>query len=156
MAKHRFRINIACLLLAMPLAQGCTTAIDRATVVQGSAPRLLIASPESRVGGEARFEGELQIRNNCVVVAGSRDWKGLPIFDPSVRLTETGDAILDSRTGVRVGVGERFSASAAHFRDEGQGWSLSDIEQATGVTVPGGCGAGTVIRLGDIQKGASL
>lgn len=117
-------------------------------------PRLLTASPDSRIGGEARFEGEFKIRGNCVVVGST--WKGLPIFDPSVRLTETGDTILDSRTGVRVAVGERFSASAAFLRDEGRGWSLSDIEQATGVAIPKGCGTNMIVRLRDIQNSPSL
>ena len=150
---YRSRISIAGLMLALPLVAACATTADHVSVARESLPRLLTASPDSRAGGEARFEGELQIRDNCVVVGLNQ--KDLPIFDPSVRLTETGDAIIDSKTGVRVGVGERFIASAAHFRSEGQGWSLSDIKEATGVAVPEGCGTDEIVRLGYIQKGTS-
>lgn len=142
------------LFLTLSLAQACAPMVDHATVSQGLSPRLLTASPESKVGGEARFEGELHIRDNCVVV-GPDSRTALAIFDPSVRLLETGDAIVDSRTGVRVGVGERFSASAAFFRDERHGWSLSDIERATGVDVSKGCGTDAIVRLRNIQRGPS-
>jgi hypothetical protein len=140
------------LFFTLSLAQACAPTMDHATAFQGLSPRLLAASPESRVGGEARFEGELHIRENCIVVGSGRT---LPIFDPSVRLTETGDAILDSRTGVRIAVGEHFSAAAAFFRDEGRGWSLSDIERATGVDVSEGCDTDAIVRLRNIQRGPS-
>lgn len=141
------------LVLTLSLAQACAPKADHVPFFQNLSPRLLTASPESRVGGEAGFHGAFHIQGNCVVVGlDSRT----PIFDPWVRLSETGDAILDSRTGVRIGVGERFSAGAAFLRIKGQGWSLSDIKKAIGVDVPKGCGTEGIVRLRDIRKVSSL
>lgn len=142
-------MKVARLLLAVPLLHACAATVDHAPISKRSSPLLLTASPESRVGGEAGYEGELRIQGNCImVVAGDR--AALPIFDTSVSLTEAGDAILDSRTGNRIAIGERLRAGAAHLRRDGEGWSRSDIEASIGVKLPDGCGD-TIVRLGRIK-----
>lgn len=113
-------------------------------------PRLFAAAPESRIGGQARFDGHLQVRNGCVIVTAETGHI-VPIFDSSIRLTEAGDAIVDSRNGVRIAVGERLWASAAYVRDHGVGWSYLDIERAMGVRVSEECGD-TVVRLKSVRR----
>ncbi|KHA63827.1 hypothetical protein [Sphingomonas sp. Ant20] len=143
-------MRTARLLLALPLLHACAPTVDQAAIGQRSLPRLLTASPASKVGGEARYEGELQIRGNCIVVV-SDGRAALPIFDSTVSLAETGGGIVENGTGQSIAIGERLRASAAHLRQDGEGWSLPDIEQATGANVPEGCGD-SIVRLRGIGK----
>jgi hypothetical protein len=113
-------------------------------------PRLFAAAPESRIGGQARFNGYLQVRNGCVIVKAETGHI-VPIFDSWIRLTEAGDAIIDSRNGVRIAIGERLWASAAYARDHGVGWSYPEIEKAMGVRVSEECGD-TVVRLKSVRR----
>lgn len=147
-------MRAACLLLAMPLVHACAMMQDRAYDQGRSLPLLLTASTDSRVGGEALFGGKLEVRNNCLIVVTSNG-SVLPIFDTSVRLADTNDAILDSTNGERIEVGEFMSAAAAHLRSDVNGWSNADIERTTGVKVPEGCGQGAIVRLVRIRKGSS-
>lgn len=135
----------ACLLLAMPLVHACA-----ASIIHRPLPQLLNAASDSRVGGEALFEGELQTRDNCVIaVANGR--AVLPIFDSTVSLNEAGDAIIDNNSGERVRIGERVRGAAAYLSEDGKGWNRSDIKSLIGVTVPDGCGH-TIVRLRDIGR----
>lgn len=134
-----------------PLGQGCATTSDPPPARAGAPlPRLFSASPESRIGGQARFDGYLQVRNGCVIVT-TETGHIVPIFDSSIRLTQTGDAIVDSRNGLRIAVGERLWASAAYARDHGVGWSYPEIEKAMGVRVLEECGD-TVVRLKSVRR----
>jgi hypothetical protein len=142
-------MNIAHVLLAVPLLYGCAATVDRASLEERSSPRLVVASSESPVGGEARYEGELQIRNGCVVVV-SNGRTALPIFDSSVKLAGEGGGIVESRNGRAIAFGGRVYASAAHLRQDGEGWSLLNIENSLGAKVPKDCGD-TIVRLRDIS-----
>lgn len=147
---HHSQINLACLFLAMSLAQACAFTGGGALTEKGSLPHLLSAAPSSRVGGEALYEGELRVEGDCVIVASSGQ-KALPIFDPSVRLTDAGQAIVDGTNDERIAVGERIRASAAYLSQGGKGWSHSEIRSLIGVDVPEGCGD-TIIRLRSIRR----
>lgn len=122
----------------------CAPAVDAGRTVEP--PLLLVASPESRVGGEAHYEGRLRVENGCVVVA-SQGRTAVPIFDPSVRLIDSGNGLIDVATGRRFRFGDRLSAAAAWLRDDGRGWSFADIEAAVGPLVPPRCGGENVVRL---------
>lgn len=97
----RLPIHAAWLLLAIPFVQACAAMAASAPVAARQLPRLLTASPDSKMGGETRSEGQLQIQGDCVLVI-SDNRAALPIFDASVSMTESGNAIMDSRNGKRV------------------------------------------------------
>lgn len=96
--------------------------------------------------------GHIEIRGRCIVAVGPTGQTSLPIFDATVSLNDTSDGIVDARSGVHISIGQQFRAGAATFRDNGKGWSLADIKQATGVSVPNGCGS-TIVMLRDIEAG---
>lgn len=137
----------------MPLVHACAATADRASLAQRRLPQLLTAAPDSTVGGEALFRGHIELRGRCVVAVGPTGKPSLPIFDATVSLNEAGDGIVDARSGLQIAIGERFHAAAATFRDDGEGWSLADIEGATGVRLPKDCGD-TIVRLRDMEAGA--
>ena len=126
--------------------QACTAVPDRSA----TSTVLLVASQDSRVGGEAYYEGTLRVENGCVVV-GSSGSVAVPIFDPSVRLLDTGNELIDEATGRRFRFGIRIRASAAWLRDNGRGWSPADIDTVVGSTVPAQCNRHTVLRLAELQ-----
>ena len=140
-------------LCAIAMMQSCAADPSRPVAAAGGGTALLVASPHSRVGGEARIDGTLQVRNGCVVVeAGGR--RAAPIFDPTVRWTEKKDGILDTATGERIAIGARLIGSAAHMLDDGAGWSREEIERQTGVAVPQAC-ANTIVRVQSIRGSAA-
>jgi hypothetical protein len=137
----------------MPLVHACAVTADRASPDRHRSPQLLTAAPHSTVGGQALFRGHIEIRGRCIVAVGPTGQTSLPIFDATVSLNDTSDGIVDARSGVHISIGQQFRAGAATFRrDNGKGWSLADIKQATGVSVPNGCGS-TIVMLRDIEAG---
>jgi hypothetical protein len=149
-ARHAPRWKQLLCLSALPMLQACAARADMAAATGRAAPpRLLVASPESRVGGEARYEGVLRVENGCVVVVADGR-RALPIFDASVALEGGGGAIVDGARNRRVALGERLRASAAYLREDGTGWSVADVERLTGVQVPAGCG-NTLLRLRTLE-----
>ncbi|MFN3388894.1 MAG: hypothetical protein ACK40O_08165 [Allosphingosinicella sp.] len=142
------------LVAIVALAQACAPGESRPGGAGGAEPHLLVASPESRIGGEALLEGRLRIVDNCLVVSSSGP-DVLPIFDSSVTLDGSGRAILDTATGERIRIGGRLRGSAAYLRDSpGAGWTDADIARFTGASVPAGCG-GRVARLRSIRAPGS-
>lgn len=135
-------------MIIMALAHSCAPGDARVEAPGGTEPRVLVASPESRIGGQALLEGGLRIVRGCVIVS-SGEREVLPIFDPSVRLEPSGRAILDAETGERVRVGGRLRGSAAYLRDNGIGWTDAEISRFTGASVPADCGD-TVVRVSSI------
>lgn len=110
--------------------------------------RLTIATVTSSnaFGGEARFWGKLLERDGCLV-AGTNESFATPIFDAGVTLAADRKTIVDVRHHVQVPIGRPFQAGAAWLRDDGQGWSIRDIESFYGTRLPRGCPTDDVIRL---------
>lgn len=128
-------------------AQACAAMPDS---TPGRQLGLLVASPDSRIGGEAYVEGTLQADNGCVVIdSGGRT--AVPIFDSSVRLADTRNALIDESTGRSFRFGTRVSAAAAWLRDNGRGWSFADIEALVGPSVPAQCSGETIVRLKGLE-----
>lgn len=123
---------------------GCSTPQHK------TVPTIATVATSNSLGGEARFVGELGFRNGCLVaIAGAK--VATPIFDRDVVLRADGSAINDIRHGLQIPVGKRFAAGGAWLRDNGSGWSIADIEGASGAHMPPGCPVETVVRLHDFR-----
>lgn len=113
----------------------------------GSLTIATITSPYT-VGGQALYSGKLVKRNGCLVASWGKSF-ATPIFDPGVTLAADGNTINDVRHDVQVPIGRLFRAGAASLRDDGQGWSIHDIETFFGTRIPPGCPTDDVVRLHD-------
>ena len=132
------------ILLQMLVLSGCATGTHRDKIA------ILTVTTDRQFGGEARFSGEWRIRNGCLVAsAGKR--VATPIFDTGVILQPDASAIRHARNGVRISVGQRFHAGTAWIRNNGGGWSVSEIEAFFGIRIPSGCPTADIIRLHDFE-----
>lgn len=140
-------VRLLGLAAAAILGQSCVASGERSA--REKPPLLVVASAESRIGGEALFEGELGVRNGCLI-AFSAGGVVLPIFDHSVLLDESGRTIIDRGSGKRVEIGGRLRASAAYLREHGRGWPIAQVEKLAGAELPEGCGE-SIVRLNNIE-----
>jgi hypothetical protein len=135
----------AALLVPLVLATvGCAADVPR--------QRLTIATIASSnlFGGEALYRGKLVERAGCIVAAADGSF-ATPIFDPGVTLADDGEALVDAHEGVQVPIGRLFEAGTAWLRDDGEGWSLAEIDSFYGTRIPPGCPTDNVIRLHDFE-----
>ena len=113
-------------------------------------PTIATVTTSNGLGGEARFVGELGIRDGCLVaITGAKI--ATPIFDRDVVLQPDRGGVDDIRHGLHIPIGKRFSAGGAWLRENGSGWSIADIERVSGAQIPVRCSGQTVIRLHDFH-----
>lgn len=128
-------------------AQAMSIALLGLTACAGAAPvaqPVTIARPA--FGGEAQFRGQLAMEKGCIVAGDSR--KSISVlFDPGVKLLDAGQGVFDPATGQSIRFGEPVTGGAPSLRDNGRGWSISDIESFYGVSLPPGCPRANVMRL---------
>lgn len=112
-------------------------------------PALIRVAQAKFGGGQAQFRGKLEVRNGCVVTAGTHS--ATVLFDPDVALVNQGTAIRDRRRGFTIRFGELIRASAAWPRNNGDGWSVKEIERFYGTYIPANCPHDEVVRLDDFE-----
>lgn len=117
-------------------AQAMSNALLGLTACAGAAPvaqPVTIARPA--FGGEAQFRGQLAMEKGCIVAFGTRKSINV-LFHPGVKLLDAGQGVSDPATGQSIRFGEPVTGGAASLRDNGRGWSISDIESFYGVSLP--------------------
>lgn len=112
-------------------------------------PALIRVAQAKFGGGEALFRGKLEVRNGCVVTAGTHP--ATVLFDPDVALVNQGTGIRDGRRDLTIRFGEPIRASAAWPRNNGNGWSVMEIERFYGTNIPDNCPHDEVVRLDALE-----
>lgn len=112
-------------------------------------PALIRVAQAKFGGGQGLFRGKLEVHNGCVVTAGTHP--ATVLFDPDVALVNQGTAIRDGRRGFTIGFGELIRASAAWPRNNGNGWSVKEIQRFYDTSIPDNCPRDEVVRLDDLE-----
>lgn len=127
--------------LCAALTAGCTG------IVQGLS--VIAAAPNTMVG-EAAIRGRLGLHKGCIVTSSAVSTATV-LLDPRVELNGDGTGIVDRATGETVAFGQSFRGGGSTLREDGQGWSISDIETYYRVIIPAQCPRDNVILIGRIK-----
>ena len=125
-------------------------AMALASCRSGAEPVMPLAITSGHFGGEALFTGTIDRRGGCIVTTSGRA-PFTVLFDEGVSLSADGGGVIDPRNGVEVRFGERIQGGAGNLRENGNGWSVDDIEEFFGVSLPRDCPRNNIMRLGDMH-----